>query len=567
MSKGPHFCAPSPTHATNRSSSSIPCSRPDHALSSVLVVGALHFLGARLVSHLASSALSGPQGADQREVRGVASFAAALEGEELVWYRQDQLSTHHHISVKIANLTNQSQVEWVLSGGQRRGKGGGRPPSEVIFVPPGVDRELRVDEAEDGVMTDVMSQSLVEMVSLLEALRRLSPCTRVVLVSRSQHWHGDRTSATFLAWMETFELLVSTYHNIYDTPVGVFRLSGLHGPWGREALRLHHIHGRGTNLGDLVPSHCWYVRDVVGRILEFVRSSGSCEVAEMEPCTRQTEPAKADIGGQGLANLQASLGWAKSYLDGRKSKYTETKDSSVIFTSYFTSTADSQRRRQQAPNHFSYMAEFYWSLKRRNLRAVVFHDGLDPGFQHRVSSHYPRLTFQSVPSLRNRSTNDARFYAYFKYLVRHPEITRVLLTDISDVMFQHDPFELMSLLGGEWLYAGTDIDIYPNMRTMPWIKERLWGCFGNTSVPASEFELDTVYNAGTLGGSRHLVLDLLATLVTYLDSSPAYLNCNMPAVNLALHRHFFRRIFTGFPLSSRFLRHQTSPKGVYIVHK
>lgn len=59
----------------------------------------------------------------------------------------------------------------------------------------------------------------------------------------------------------------------------------------------------------------------------------------------------------------------------------------------------------------------------------------------------------------------------------------------------------------------------------------------------------------------------LTRITEYLDAAPSELNCNMPAVNYAVHKYLFQQVFTGFPLTSRFLRRQASPRGVYIVHK
>lgn len=581
--EGPHLCAPLSHHKDGGS----PCSHTHQRLSSVLVIGALHFLGARLVSHLAS------QGKD---VLAVASYESVLYDDELVWYREEQLRTHHGVSVKIANLSNETQVTSVLNPRGERGW----TPSEVVFVPPGVDGEFLVtDAAEEDVTNTIMAQSLVELVTVMENLRKTSPCTRVLLVSYTKFIHDTVTSpdntrlTTFLAWMETFEILVSTYHNIYRIPIGIFRLSGMHGPWGRVALHIYRRHQESTNWSDIVVSHCWYVRDVVSGILQLMQQSGECLVSELEQCStrsgkrldseieggtqlRETKHDQLSLSKKQIIDFEVSVKWAASYTNEKSSTITKTTtkttrgEMNVIFTSYFTSTQDSQRQQHQSPNQFQYMANFYWSLSQQQLRAVVFHDGLDAGFQHRVSSYYPNLTFSEVHSLCNRSTNDARFYVYYKYLREHPEIDKVLLTDISDVIFQRNPFQLMSLLG-DLLYVGTDIDIFPNMRTMPWIETRLRGCFGNYSVDSGELsrlmDMETVYNAGTIGGSRHAVLDALTMIVTYLDSTPKDLNCNMPVVNYVMHRHFFDRVFTGFPLSSRFLRYQSAPKGVYLIHK
>ena len=526
----------------------------DNSLSSTLVIGALQFVGAGLVSHLASLG---------RDVRALASYESVLQGEELVWYRDQQLRAHHGVTVALANLTNSTQIERVLRQ---------RAPSEIVFVAPGVSGELALSELGDHAINAVMERSLEEFGTILECLTRISPCTRVVLVSLAKHTpppegaglKAHRRMEMIIAWMVTFELLISAYHNSYHIPLSIVRLNRVYGPWGRTALMMFRSKldaGAKSDGG----GYCWYIRDVIALILQVLEQPEQCLVLEMEPCSSNSQRPSE------FADLAASLRWAASYSRGRiREPSASGRDDDVVFTSYFTSTEDFQRHRRHAPNHFQYIREFYWSLKKHGLRAVIFHDGLDSGFQHRLSSDHPKLSFSKVESLHSRSTNDARFYSYYQYLREHPDIDKVLLTDISDVEFQKDPFQLMSLLG-DWLYVGTDIDIFPNMKMMPWIEERLRTCFGNYSVDAGRLSkllhMDTVYNAGSIGGSRETVLDLLAMMVAYLDSAPTSLNCNMPSVNYAVHEHFFEKAFTGFPLTSRFLRHQSAPKGVYLVHK
>lgn len=172
--------------------------------------------------------------------------------------------------------------------------------------------------------------------------------------------------------------------------------------------------------------------------------------------------------------------------------------------------------------------------------------------------------------LQNRSTNDARFYAYAAYLAAHPSIRRVLLTDVSDIRLQADPFRLMDELGDR-LYVGTDIDLFPDMAAMEWLDKRRRACFARAPGREADYarvaRVQTVYNAGLLGGSRHLMLDMLDAVTTALDDADPAENCNMCAVNLALHTLFDSCIYTGYPLSSRFRMMQAHPKGVYVVHK
>ena len=539
---------------TTNSSCTVTASRRD-----ILLVGALSFLGSRLAVHLAGS---------EWEVHAAASDLD-ITTEELVWYHRDQLE-NSGVHVMIVNFSNTSQVDHLV----RKTR-----PVHFIYIPPGMEEDEMY--YPDYVL---WSKHLEEFVVLLESFRKLSPCTRVLLASRSKYPAAvsDHVAYTLVqVWMESFELALSSYHNVYNLPATVLRTSGLYGPWGSTALELQSQMERDMEI-DSQSGCCWYIGDVVSAFSKALQLKTNCEVLDMGRCSfyetngRQLSTAVPDYqytwGVLNITDAQPlergikwSVSWAKSYLKER-----DSKSEDVIFTSYFTTTEDSQRKRKKFPNRFQYMMEWYLTVKELRMKAVVFHDGLDPGFRQRLMQHYSGISFHYLPSLQNRSTNDARFYAYLHYLESHPNIARVLLTDIADVRFQMNPFHLFDLLG-DWLYIGTDIDIFPNMQTMPWLHQRLEGCFGNHSVREGDLnslmQLDTVYNAGVIGGSRHVMMAALTRIAEYLDTAPSELNCNMPAVNYAVHKHFFQQVFTGFPLTSRFLRRQDSPKGVYIVHK
>ena len=535
-------------------------------------MGALQFVGAKLVSQLVLKDV---------DVQATASYEDVLHSDELLWYRQEQLQIHHGVVVKIANLTNRTQVEGILKWGSRKA-----PPSELIFVPPGVDGETFTKKVGEGVDHSIMEGYLTDFVTVLEVLSDISPCTRIFLISHSKQQtkcgkssKNSEIKTMLLAWMQTFENVLATSHYLYSTPMTVIRISDLHGPWGREALNIYQGGRKLSNLYDVPDCKHWYVSNAVNMILEVVEQRVDCQVIELGHYSENSVYRVKDRSrfkkysfdqqqNRQTTNLKKTLKWAASYRNERE--LSARKNADTVFTSYFTSTEDSQRKRKKSLSRFQYMAEFFWSLKKLNMRAVIFHDGLESGFQHRVTSHYSGVTFSQVKSLNDRSTNDARFYAYLKYLREHSEIDRVLLTDISDVVFQKDPFELMTLLGDK-VYIGTDIDIFPNMRSMPWIKTRLRDCFGNYSMDTGDLghlmDMNTVYNAGVIGGTRRTVLAILEMIKVYLDVSPPSLNCNMPAVNYAVHKYFFDNVFTGYPLNSRFLRWQAGPKGVYVVHK
>ena len=536
--------------------------------STVVVVGALGALGAWLSMRLHGASWN---------VRAVA-MDTDISTNELMWYRYQQL---RNVGVKVTflNLSNSSHVTWALSP----------TPTHIVYVHPAMELEATPPcPAHWG-------RHMSQFVSLLEGVSQLAPCTQLVMSSLSSqtgshdnHMTSERghTADTHdshmaiqLAHMTAYESALLSYHALHSLQFTVVRTGPPYGPWTSHALslwdRVREVAGRmeeeeeeGEGEGELSLHSMWYITDVSLAVEWALRRGASCEVLDIGV-------EGGGGGGWGSVDLPSplsvrqgvkrTLSWVKSYVDRRG----KGRDNDVILTSYFTSEKDFQRGKLVAPNRLRYMLQWLVSVRDLGLRAVVFHDGLNPAFCHRVIQYHSGISFRRV-SLAGRTTNDARFYAYQDYLQTHPDITRVLLSDISDVKFLRNPFDLMRFLG-DWLYVGTDIDIFPNMQAQRWITERLQGCFGNYTLLNGSLmplmRLDTVYNAGVIGGRRTVMLGLLERMTQSLDTTPPSLNCNMPALNFVIHRHFFQRVFTGFPLTSRFLRFQTDPRGVYVVHK
>ncbi|KNC84279.1 hypothetical protein SARC_03505 [Sphaeroforma arctica JP610] len=236
----------------------------------------------------------------------------------------------------------------------------------------------------------------------------------------------------------------------------------------------------------------------------------------------------------------------------------------VVFSCYFNKKVDPQRGQFLADDNFKYIEKWYLSVVEKDLYAVIFHDGLSSEFLRKYSTM--KITFHHV-ALGERSTNDERFFFYYKYLSEHPEITAVVMTDISDVVIQNDPFEFM-MLTGDYIYAGRD---YGNkMEDNGWLTPRERVCFVK-GFDKEEHRLikkkSQVYNAGVVGGYTDTMIEFLGEMTYYLSLCPIKFNCNMPVYNFVLHRSFETRIFSGFPWNSRFFMKEKDPLGVYIIHK
>ena len=237
----------------------------------------------------------------------------------------------------------------------------------------------------------------------------------------------------------------------------------------------------------------------------------------------------------------------------------------AVFSTYFTLKKDPQRGRYTQTNSYSYISAWHKSLTSLGLRGVVFHDGLDSNFTDSIN---PKLYFEKVV-LGNRSLNDDRYFHYLQFIERNPHLTHILMTDISDVTFLRDPFELMRLFDHH-LFVCEDA-LLKDIGSSKWLHNNIKTCFSKDAQLNSSIEwlnrLKPLYNAGVIGGPRHIVLRFLRMLTALLDTLPVKNDCNMAAVNYVIHKYFTDVAFTGFPFNSIFFRGQKNPRGVYVIHK
>ncbi|XP_077986127.1 uncharacterized protein LOC144440616 [Glandiceps talaboti] len=441
---------------------------------------------------------------------------------------------------------------------------------------------------------------------------------------------GD-TNAGILLSLEHF---ASVYNHLYKIPYTVLRVSNIYGPFMDYSSIIYRLvetvlHPLQRSNGDtnstdvlldlvdrdpiaLQEKHDYLgVKDAVNSIVSAIEQGNLCRVIEIKSGEKTTLEHIYSI----IQNVRGSLS-SPRHLKHLSNRYTREKDvvkkretnsvdarirekyqssqksslqigiqeyiawyetfrdrvvpsgkSDYIFSCYYTSNFDPQRNVHIRKDRFEYMKNWLWSVQDLGLQAVIFHDGLGTDFIEAIEND--NITFVYSP-LKRRTTNDARFFAYLDYLDEHKSIQRVFLTDISDVKFLRNPFELMDLLG-DILYVGLDNDIFPNMESMDWLYKRVIECFGVESAEkgdlASVKNLNRVYNAGVIGASRYMMLQLLEQVTQALNGTPRDVNCNMPTVNYVFHKYFDDRIFTGFPLSSKFMRRRETGIGVYVLHK
>jgi hypothetical protein len=144
-----------------------------------------------------------------------------------------------------------------------------------------------------------------------------------------------------------------------------------------------------------------------------------------------------------------------------------------------------------------------------------------------------------------------------EYLDDHIEdYDKILITDISDVEFLKNPFDL---IGDDYrLYVGSN----DTWGSKPLVKARYEGMIddSNNDMP--------IYHAGTWGGRREIVRAVLKNMVYGLDWRLGY-NINLAVFNLVvfqIKRHSPNLIYTGYPFTTEFKKYQKNTDA-YIRHK
>lgn len=264
----------------------------------------------------------------------------------------------------------------------------------------------------------------------------------------------------------------------------------------------------------------------------------------------------------------------------------------LVVTTLFTTVADPQRKVYHACDPRN--TTWYASLRPLGVSALVLHDCVSP--QDVVALQTQQVRFFRVDPPRLFSTNDYRFMLYYGILSGQPlsasmfdrlqvnarwspPVARVFLTDMLDVTFTGNPFDLV--FGDRYhLYVGSEAG-GPNITRPPdipgrwnaWMFRKAVACglaAGREDVEG-RLMASTLFNSGIVGGPVGHVLSLLRAMTLHMLSSPAPVqgaNCNMVVFNKCLNDLFSAdAVFTGFPLHSGFKRYEEASSGAFIIHK
>lgn len=217
----------------------------------------------------------------------------------------------------------------------------------------------------------------------------------------------------------------------------------------------------------------------------------------------------------------------------------------VILTSYFTGKPDPQSGRFRPENDAALMDPWVRSLRDLELHGVICHDGPVMVTGVKVQLHHYQLK-------TTWSVNDERFLCWLELLQNHPEIDRVFLTDLFDVDFLRNPFDLV---GSAYdLYVGCGAGFDRTIGANNWLVGKMLSAY--KTVYHSD---QRTVNAGVIGGRRQAVMRLLEYMVCDFVRLHSTANINMAVFNRAVYDLFpADRVLIGPPVTSRFKRYEQS---------
>ena len=409
-------------------------------------------------------------------------------------------------------------------------------PDAIVYIP-----SLVFDGQYEGNLPyksklNTLSTALKDFVRLLEIVRLNYIHTKIIFPTLPETFGYSIQTA----WLKAFQLLLSSYEHVYYMNVAFIKVSGVYGPW----------QGHGEKYDFPRSSMCYNIRDVCQEIVKLMETSNRCVERTLDKCETSKN---SEVG------LKLTFDWVAEY------KISQIEDRSVIMSQYFTSVESTQYHKQFSNSNFRFMQKWFSTAAKLGVKLVIFHDGISDQFQKDLKDYYSNVEFVKVDGFRGRTQNDVRYYLQYDYLIEHPEISRIITTDMRDVAFLANPFDVMMEIG-DYLYVGVDNSFHLSAWSNKGVSSQMKICHSK-DLDMKEVELQPFFNSGVTGGTRHYMLAYLTQMIWYFNRAPPRNNCNMATVAVVYHRHFRDVIFSGYPFQSAYKIGIIGPKFVAIKHK
>lgn len=207
----------------------------------------------------------------------------------------------------------------------------------------------------------------------------------------------------------------------------------------------------------------------------------------------------------------------------------------VLFSCYFIMKENPQTGEVKGIADFNYIKEWYESVKKIGVNAIIIHDGIDKDFIDTYETD--KIQFRRFyPG--NHPLIDERWITFYMFLME-TSIEKAFFTDIGDVILTKSPFELIS--SKNQLFIGRDNA--NKIHLSGWILKEVEKLCNETGekLPKS-FYFQTLYNVGIVGGNRKVSLFVLSKVIEYILKSNPKTYKEMTIFNVVIHNYFFPKL-------------------------
>ena len=244
---------------------------------------------------------------------------------------------------------------------------------------------------------------------------------------------------------------------------------------------------------------------------------------------------------------------------------------SYIFASLLTGVYDVNRNELLKKDDFRMIEEWYHSIVKLNLNAVIFHNT----FSDKTVSTYQteQISFLNVDYDGKLNPNVQRYLIYRDYINKHlAAIENVFVTDIADVVVVKNPFlqPLFIHHKATKIFCGDE----PKTLGNEWMQEHSTNLRNNILGFAEyeeKYQHETLLNCGIIGGNVVMMQSLMEQLAdihqTYnIDNKTAFTG-DMGAFNFVMRTEFNDQFLHGSPINTQFKSYETNRIDCWFRHK
>jgi hypothetical protein len=235
-----------------------------------------------------------------------------------------------------------------------------------------------------------------------------------------------------------------------------------------------------------------------------------------------------------------------------------------ICSTYFSNNIDPQRNKTINYDDYLYIKDWYESIIKLNLNAIIFYDNLSKEFIKKYTNSNIKFIHAEQASL---NTVDFRWIIYKNYFERNKNnFDNVFFTDVSDVIILNNPFDFI-LDKPNTIFIG---DEKPPYSYKWWMAKR--NIYFHDIIPDFiEYENRTknniIYNCGIIGGDINIILDFLSDMVNILlKGNVKTTTVDMSVANYLIYTKYKNNFFAGYPLNTPYKFNEIR-KDCYFKHK